>query len=117
MNDISAHYPRVPRSLLTNPLDITIGDTNVAREIANSIGAKHRTTYNLDDAHMSVIPGGIRYYAIPLSSGLGRLQITKHMGRYSVIAYQQQDGIPVPNMMAFNLTESEVDEALHLLAL
>lgn len=117
MNDISSHYPRVPQSLLTNPLDITVQDTIRAREIVNCIGAKHRVDFNLDGNHMSVIPGGIRYHSVPLSVGLGRLQITKDTGKYSVIAYWHREGIPVPQLMMFNLVENEIEEALSLLAL
>lgn len=88
----------------------------MAREIVNCIGAKHRTDYNLDLTHMSVIPSGVRYHSVPLSSGIGRLQITKQTGKYSVIAYVHRDGIPVPELMIFNLVENEIDEALRLLS-
>lgn len=116
MNDIASYYPRVPQSLLTNPLDVTVRDTLMAREIVNCIGIKHRTDYNLDGNHMSVIPGGIRYHSVPLPTGTGRLQITKETEKYSVIAYRHHEGIPIPELMMFNLSENEVDEALQLLS-
>lgn len=120
MKNLSEHYPAIPQSLLTSPLDAMEEDIQKARRIISLIAVRHRVEHGLTMRNMAVIPQGLRYHGILVGriDGLiqvGDLQITEPSpNHYSVLGYSNDNhlSIPVPIVMMMGVQPLYINDVL-----